>query len=358
MLTIGIVGLPNAGKSTLFNALLSRQIANCAPYPFCTIEPNVGVVEVPDPRLPVLAEIVHTQTIVPAIVEFKDIAGLVAGAASGEGLGNKFLSHIRESAAILHVLRGFEDQNVVRESKIDPQGDFEIIKTELCLADLQTLEKQREPNPSVATKEDKARWELVLKLRKALEEGIEVRNLSLTEEEQEMAKPLCLLTAKPALFVLNISEKDISLSNKALGEKFGLVEDEQIIPICAKVEMELSELPLEERKEYLKELGLAESGLERLINKGFEVLGLQTYLTAGEKEVRAWTIRKGAKAPEAAGIIHTDFEKGFIKAQVCAYEDFVQYKGWKGVAEAGKVRLEGKDYVMQEGDVVEFKFNV
>lgn len=357
-LSIGIVGLPNAGKSTLFNALLSRQIASCAPYPFCTIEPNVGVVEVPDPRLPVLAEIVHTQTIVPAIVEFKDIAGLVAGAASGEGLGNKFLSHIRESAAILHVLRGFEDQNVVRESKIDPQGDFEIIKTELCLADLQTLEKQREPNPSVATKEDKARWELVLKLRKALEEGIEVRNLSLTEEEQEMAKPLCLLTAKPALFVLNISEKDISLSNKALGEKFGLVEDEQIIPICAKVEMELSELPLEERKEYLKELGLAESGLERLINKGFEVLGLQTYLTAGEKEVRAWTIRKGAKAPEAAGIIHTDFEKGFIKAQVCAYEDFVQYKGWKGVAEAGKVRLEGKDYVMQEGDVVEFKFNV
>ncbi|MGI5826343.1 MAG: redox-regulated ATPase YchF [Patescibacteria group bacterium] len=357
-LSIGIVGLPNAGKSTLFNALLSRQIASCAPYPFCTIEPNVGVVEVPDPRLPVLAEIVHTQTIVPAIVEFKDIAGLVAGAASGEGLGNKFLSHIRESAAILHVLRGFEDQNVVRESKIDPQGDFEIIKTELCLADLQTLEKQREPNPSVATKEDKARWRLVLKLRQALEEGIEVRNMDLTDEEKEMVKLLCLLTAKPALFVLNISEKDISLSNKALGEKFGLVEDEKIIPICAKVEMELSELPLEERKEYLKELGLAESGLERLINKGFEVLGLQTYLTAGEKEVRAWTIRKGAKAPEAAGVIHTDFEKGFIKAQVCAYEDFIQYKGWKGAAEAGKVRLEGKDYVMQEGDVVEFKFNV
>lgn len=357
-LSIGIVGLPNAGKSTLFNALLSRQIASCAPYPFCTIEPNVGVVEVPDLRLAVLAEIVHTQTIVPAIIEFKDIAGLVAGAASGEGLGNKFLSHIRESAAILHVLRGFEDQNVVRESKIDPQGDFEIIKTELCLADLQTLEKQREPNPSVATKEDKARWQLVLKLRQALEEGIEVRNMDLTDEEKEMVKLLCLLTAKPALFVLNISEKDISLSNKALGEKFGLVEDEKIIPICAKVEMELSELPLEERKEYLKELGLAESGLERLINKGFEVLGLQTYLTAGEKEVRAWTIRKGAKAPEAAGVIHTDFEKGFIKAQVCAYEDFIQYKGWKGAAEAGKVRLEGKDYVMQEGDVVEFKFNV
>lgn len=357
-LSIGIVGLPNAGKSTLFNALLSRQIANCAPYPFCTIEPNVGVVEVPDPRLPVLAEIVHTQTIVPAIVEFKDIAGLVAGAASGEGLGNKFLSHIRESAAILHVLRGFEDQNVVRESKIDPQGDFEIIKTELCLADLQTLEKQREPNPNVATKEDKARWELILKLRKALEEGIEVRSLSLTEEEQEMAKPLCLLTAKPALFVLNISESDIPLPNKALGEKFGLVEDENIIPICARVEMELSELPREERKEYLKELGLTESGLERLIKKGFEVLGLQTYLTAGEKEVRAWTVRKGAKAPEAAGVIHTDFEKGFIKAQVCAYEDFVQYKGWKGAAEAGKVRLEGKEYVMKDGDVVEFKFNI
>ncbi|RJR23769.1 redox-regulated ATPase YchF [Candidatus Microgenomates bacterium] len=384
MLTIGIVGLPNAGKSTLFNALLSRQIASCAPYPFCTIDPNIGVVEVPDRRLEFLAETIASQNskpqilnskqtpnsniqfpnkdnwppIVPAIVEFKDIAGLVAGAAKGEGLGNKFLSHIRESAAILHVLRGFEDPNVVREGNIDPQGDFEIIKTELCLADLQTLEKQHEPNFSVATKEDKLRWEAVLKVRRALEEGIEVRNTNLTEEEKEIIKPLFLLTAKPALFVLNIDEKDIGLTNKELGEKFGLVEDENLIPICAKVEMELSELPFEERKEYLKELGLVESGLERLIKKGFEILGMQTFLTAGEKEVRAWTVRKGAKAPEAAGVIHTDFEKGFIKAQVVGFEDFVKYGGWKGAAEAGKVRLEGKEYVVNENDVIEFKFNV
>lgn len=387
--------MPNAGKSTLFNALLSRQIASCAPYPFCTIDPNIGVVEVPDRRLEFLAETIASQNskpqilnskeilnsniqfpnkdnwppIVPAIVEFKDIAGLVAGAAKGEGLGNKFLAHIRESATILHVLRGFEDPNVVREGNIDPQGDFEIIKTELCLADLQTLEKQHEPNPSVATKEEKSRWQAVLKVRKFLEEGIEVRNINLSEEEKEIIKPLFLLTAKLAIFVLNIDEKDIGLSNKALGEKFGLVEDENLIPICAKVEMEISELPAEERKEFLKELGLEQSGLEKLIKKGFEVLSLQTYLTApasaeasarqgAKHEVRAWTIRKGAKAPEAAGVIHTDFEKGFIKAQVVSFEDFVKYGGWKRASEAGKVRLEGKDYEMKEGDVVEFKFNL
>lgn len=350
--------MPNAGKSTLFNALLSRQIANCAPYPFCTIDPNVGVVEVPDGRLPMLAKIVHTEKIIPAIVEFKDIAGLVAGASKGEGLGNKFLSHIRESAAIVHVLRAFEDQNVVREGKIDPKSDFETIKTELCLADLQTLEKQSEPNPSVATKEDKARWELVLKLRKALEQGTEVRDVGLTEDEQEMVKPFCLLTAKPAIFVLNIGEDEVSKSAEELGHLRNLGNLGGIIPICAKIEMELSELPLEERKAYLKELGLAESGLEKLIKKGYEVLGLQTFLTAGEKEVRAWTVRAGARALEAAGVIHTDFEKGFIKAEVCGFADFVEYGGWKGAAEKGKVRLEGKEYVMREGDVVEFKFNV
>lgn len=358
MLTIGIVGVPNAGKSTLFNALLSRQIASCAPYPFCTIEPNVGVVELPDSRLAVLAEVVKSNNIVPAIVEFKDIAGLVAGAASGEGLGNKFLSHIRESAAIVHVLRGFSDSNVVREGNIDPQGDFEVIRTELCLADLQTLEKQREPNPNVATKEDKLRWEVVKKIRVELEQGIEVRNMSLSREERAAIEPLFLLTAKPALFVLNIDEADLGLGNKALGEKFGLVEDEKIIPICAKVEMELSELALEERKDYLKELGLAESGLERLIRKGFETLGLQTFLTAGEKEVRAWTVRLGATAPEAAGIIHTDFEKGFIRAQVCNYDDFVKLGSWKNAFEAGKVRLEGKEYLVKDGDVIEFRFSL
>lgn len=374
-LSIGIVGLPNAGKSTLFNALLSRQIANVAPYPFCTIEPNVGVVAVPDKRLDQLAEVVARDSstslgmtkkppIIPAIVEFKDIAGLVAGASKGEGLGNKFLANIRESAAIVHVLRGFADQNVVREGKIDPQSDFDIVKTELCLADLQTLEKQREPNPSVATKEEKKIWETVLKLRKTLECGCEVRSGAGSEgekwdeDEWKIINGLCLLTAKPALFVLNIDEGDVSLSNKALGEKFGLVEDENLIPICAKTEMELADLDPEERKAFLKELGLSESSLERLIKKGYTILGLQTFLTAGEKEVRAWTMRAGAKAPEAAGVIHTDFEKGFIKAEVTSYEDFVKHGGWKGAAEVGKVRLEGRDNVMQEGDVVEFKFNI
>jgi hypothetical protein len=359
-LSIGIVGLPNAGKSTLFNALLSRQIASCAPYPFCTIEPNVGVVEVPDGRLPVLAKIVHTEKIVPAIVEFKDIAGLVAGASKGEGLGNKFLSHIRESAAIVHVLRAFKDENVARAGSIDPKSDFEVVKTELCLADLQTLEKQKEPSPSVATKEDRKRWETVLKVRKSLEEGVGVRDLGLGLEEEELIKPLCLLTAKPALFVLNIDEKDVGVSGEKCVEKWDLRSAgiTEVIPICAKVEMELSELSLGDRKAYLKELGLLESGLEKLIKKGYEVLGLQTFLTAGEKEVRAWTVRRGAKAPEAAGVIHTDFERGFIKAEVVSFEDFIQYGGWKDAAEAGKVRLEGKDYVVKEGDVVEFKFSV
>lgn len=365
-LSVGIVGLPNAGKSTLFNALLSRQIANVAPYPFCTIEPNVGVVEVPDARLKVLADIVHSTKIVPAIVEFKDIAGLVAGASKGEGLGNKFLSHIRESAAIVHVLRAFSDQNVVRDSEINPFSDFEIVKTELCLADLQTLEKQHEPNPSVATKEDKKRWETVLKIRRGLEDGVEVRMMDLNEEEREIINPLFLLTAKPAIFVLNVSEEDAGKTGGQLKEKWDLGpastqrgEDVgEVIPICAKVEMELSDLLEDERKDYLDELGLLESGLEKLIKKGYEILGLQTFLTAGEKEVRAWTIQKGAKAPEAAGVIHTDFEKGFIKAEVVGYEDFVECGGWKGAAEKGKTRLEGKDYVMQEGDVVEFKFNV
>jgi len=358
-LSIGIVGLPNAGKSTLFNALLSRQIANVAPYPFCTIEPNVGVVEVPDLRLKVLAEIVHTEKIVPAIVEFKDIAGLVAGASKGEGLGNKFLSHIRESAAIVHILRAFSDEKVIREEEINPRSDFEIIKTELCLADLQTLEKQREPNPSVATKEDKTRWELVLKLRRALEEGIEIRKVNLSQEESQLAKPLCLLTAKPAIFVLNIEEKQAGKTAGEMADFWGLNDlGETIIPICAKVEMDLSDLAESERKDYLGELGLRESGLEKLINKGYKVLGLQTFLTAGEKEVRAWTINKGDTAPKAAGVIHTDFEKGFIKAQVCSYENFVLYKGWKGAAEQGKVRLEGKEYQMREGDIVEFKFNI
>jgi len=373
-LSIGIVGLPNAGKSTLFNALLSRQIANVAPYPFCTIEPNVGVVEVPDGRLDELAKLVqlgekidHLPPTIPAIVEFKDIAGLVAGASKGEGLGNKFLSHIRESAAIVHVLRAFEDENVARAGSVDPKSDFETVKTELCLADLQTLEKQKEPNPTVATKEEKKRWETIVKLRGQLGEGIEVTRLrqdfggqgKWDEEERKIIKSLSLLSAKPEIFVLNIGEKEVGVGSEKWVGKWDLRSGgvTEVIPICAKIEMELSELLEEERKDFLKELGLKESGLEKLIKKGYEVLGLQTYLTAGEKEVRAWTINKGDTAPKAAGVIHTDFEKGFIKAEIVSYEDFVKYKGWKGAGEAGKVRLEGKEYIMKEGDVVEFKFN-
>jgi len=357
-LSLAIIGLPNAGKSTLFNALLSRQIANCAPYPFCTIEPNVGIVEVPDERLAVLAKIVKTTKIVPAIVEFVDIAGLVAGAHKGEGLGNQFLANIRECSAIVHVVRAFEDENVARSGSVDVKSDLETIKTELCLADLQTLEKQRKPNPTAASKDELKKWAVVGKLSDGLAKGIQAKDIKLSDEEQLIALQLFLLTAKPMILVLNIGEKDINLSSKDLLNKWRLPAEKKVIPVCAKIEMELSELAAEERKQYLKELGLQESSLEKLIKRGFEVLGLQTYLTAGEKEVRAWTIGRGATAPEAAGVIHTDFEKGFIKAKVCSFADFVKYEGWKGAAEAGKVRLEGKDYLMRTDDVVEFMFNV
>lgn len=348
-LSCGIVGLPNVGKSTLFNALLARQIANVSNYPFCTIEPNIGVVEVPDYRLVKLAEVVETEKIVPAIVKFVDIAGLVKDANKGEGLGNKFLSHIREVSAIVHVLRAFSDDSIIRSGSIDPRSDLKTIETELCLADLQTMEKQQEPKGK-PTKQELIRWEGIKKLRNGLEQGISARDISLAEEETLEAADLALLTSKKALVVLNISESDVPRIDTLIQE----YKDLDPIPICAKVEAELSELGSDGKKEYLATLGLEKSGLETLIVKAFETLGLMTFLTAGEKEVRAWTIKKGMKAPQAAAEIHTDFEKGFVRAQVTDFQTFIDLNGWKGVKEAGKARFEGKEYIMQEGDVVEF----
>jgi len=305
------VGLPNVGKSTLFNALLKRQVAYVANFPFATIEPNIGVVPVPDSRLAILANVVKTDKLVPATVKFVDIAGLVKGASQGEGLGNKFLSHIREVDAICHVVRAFGDENIIREGSTDPKSDYEIVRTELELADLQTKEKRQEKKKNV------------------------------------VEEPLQLLTDKPEIIVYNVDEKDLVK-----------VADDGKIYICAKTEAELAGLSEDEQKEYLKVLGVSESGLEKLIKKAFDILGLQTFLTAGEIEARAWTIKKGTKAPQAAGVIHTDFEKNFIKADCVDYEDFVNVGGWVKAREAGKVRTEGREYVMQEGDVVEFKVGV
>ncbi|PIS21689.1 redox-regulated ATPase YchF [candidate division WWE3 bacterium CG08_land_8_20_14_0_20_41_15] len=348
-LSCGIVGLPNVGKSTLFNALLARQIANVSNYPFCTIEPNIGVVAVPDYRLAKLAGVVKTEKIVPAIVKFVDIAGLVKDANRGEGLGNKFLSHIREVNAVIHVLRAFNNDNIVRSGSVDPRSDLKTIETELCLADLQTMEKQQGPKGNVGKKE-LVRWEGIKKLRAGLEQGISARDISLAEDEVAETADLALLTSKKVLVVLNISESDVPRIDTLIQE----YKDLDPIPICAKVEAELAELGEDSKREYLASLGLTKSGLESLILKAFDTLGLMTFLTAGEKEVRAWTIKKATKAPRAAAEIHTDFEKGFVRAQVTDYQTFIDLNGWKGVKEAGKARFEGKDYVMQEGDVVEF----
>lgn len=348
-LSIGIVGLPNVGKSTLFNALLKKQQAFVANYPFATIEPNIGVVPVPDSRLEALAQIVNSQSSivppkVPATVSFVDIAGLVKGAAEGEGLGNKFLSHIREADAICQVVRYFKDDNVVRSgSSTDAKNDFEVVNTELILADLQTLENQKEPKKSPA-KEDLLRWSAVQKLKTVLNAGKLAKDVDLHEEEKEAAKSLQLLTMKPMFIVANVDEE-------TLKENF----PEDTIAVSAKIESELSELSQEEQKDYLKTLGVEESGLERIIKEGYKILNLISFLTAGEKEVRAWTIKKGANAISAAGVIHTDFMKKFIKAEVISFDDFVQFNGWKGAREHGKALLEGKDYIMQDGDVVEFK---
>ena len=354
-LSIGIVGLPNVGKSTLFNALLKKQVADAANYPFCTIEPNVGIVEVPDERLPILAEIVKTEKIVPAVVEFYDIAGIVKGASEGEGLGNKFLSHIREVAAIVHVVRLFEDANVIHVSnKVDPRSDIDTIDAELILADMETLNKQREPKMN-ASKDERAAYEIVQRMKVELNKGISARNISLSDEEKSLVQGLNLLTMKPIMYAFNVSEDQLGQQDEIKKKIAALGITTNWIFFNAKLENDVLAFSPEEQKEYLDQFHLEDTGLNRMIKKCYEILGLISFLTAGTLEARAWTIKKGELAPQAAGTIHTDFTKKFIKADICSYPDFVSSKGWVGAREIGKVVSAGKDYEMKDGDVVEFK---
>ena len=360
-LKCGIVGLPNVGKSTLFNALTKAGIA-AENYPFCTIEPNTGVVEVPDPRLAQLAKVVQPQRIVPAIVEFVDIAGLVAGASKGEGLGNQFLAHIRETDATVNVVRCFEDPNVIHVAgKVDPIADIEVIQTELCLADLSTVEKSVQRAQKTARAGDKEAQKLLLVLEKcqaALNEAKPVRTLDLSKEDRALLKPLFLITAKPAMFVANVAED--GFENNPLLDRLKAYAEAQhapVVAICAKLEAEMAEMSDEDRQMFLEEMGLEEPGLHRLIRAAYGLLGLQTYFTAGEKEVRAWTIHVGDTGPQAAGVIHTDFEKGYIRAQTIAFDDYIAHGGEQGAKEAGKMRAEGKDYVVKDGDVMNFLFS-
>ncbi len=362
-LSCGIVGLPNVGKSTLFNALIKKQSAEASNYPFCTIDPNTGIVDVPDPRLAALSALSKSKKLIPATISFVDIAGLVAGASQGEGLGNKFLANIRETDAIVHVVRCFEDENIIHVAgKIDPLKDIEIINLELILADLQMAENilQKVEKQAKGKKENPLAIEVIKKLIEHLNQNLPVRSLALTEEEKEAINSYTFLTEKPVIYAANVSENDLpSMENAYVAKVRAFAEREGncVVPICARLEEELTTLSSEEGIEYLKSLGVEETGLNRLIKKSFEILGLITFLTTGEVETRAWTIKKGTKAPQAAGKIHSDLEKGFIRAETISYDDFIKYKSRAGAKDVGKARSEGKEYIVQDGDVILFFHN-